>query len=146
MSTIVYLAVPLFLVLMAVEILRSRGMGERIRGYEWRDTLASLSMGVGNVVISMGTKVVTLACYTYLHQFALFDLGFVWRLRRLLKRRRIELLHLHNHTAFVYGAMAGRLSSVRKIVYTEHGRTEELSTKARRLQRFLSRSGPHVLQ
>jgi sterol desaturase/sphingolipid hydroxylase (fatty acid hydroxylase superfamily) len=77
-STIVYVAVPLFLILMGAEIWRSRGLGDRIHGYEWRDTLASLSMGVGNVVISLGTKVVTLAVYTALHRYALFDLGFAW--------------------------------------------------------------------
>jgi sterol desaturase/sphingolipid hydroxylase (fatty acid hydroxylase superfamily) len=78
MSTIVYVAVPLFLILMAAEVWRSKAPGERIRGYEWRDTLASLSMGVGNVLISMATKVVTLAAYTALHQHALFDIGFAW--------------------------------------------------------------------
>jgi sterol desaturase/sphingolipid hydroxylase (fatty acid hydroxylase superfamily) len=78
MSTIVYIAVPAFLLLMAAEAWRSGGLGNRIRGYEWRDTLASLSMGVGNVVVSTGTLVLTLAAYTALHEFALFDIGFAW--------------------------------------------------------------------
>ena len=78
MSTLVYVAVPVFLVLMAAEIWGSARVGKRIRGYAWRDSLASLAMGVGNVVISLGTKVVTLAVYTALNQFALFDLGTVW--------------------------------------------------------------------
>ena len=78
MSTIVYVAVPLFLLLMGVEIWCSERVRGRIRGYEWRDSLASLSMGVGNVLISLGTKVVTLALYTALYQFRLFDIGYVW--------------------------------------------------------------------
>ncbi|MDJ0869830.1 MAG: sterol desaturase family protein [Myxococcota bacterium] len=78
MSTIVYVAVPLFLLLMGVEIWRAARVRGRIRGYEWRDSLASLSMGVGNVIISLGTKVVTLALYTALYQFRLFDIGYVW--------------------------------------------------------------------
>ena len=78
MSTIVYVAVPLFLLLMGVEIWRVARVRGRIRGYEWRDSLASLSMGVGNVIISLGTKVVTLALYTALYQFRLFDIGYVW--------------------------------------------------------------------
>jgi sterol desaturase/sphingolipid hydroxylase (fatty acid hydroxylase superfamily) len=77
-STIVYVAVPVFLILMGVEISRTRGLTERIRGYEWRDTLASLSMGLGNVVIAMGTKAVTLAVYTAVHGYALFEFGFAW--------------------------------------------------------------------
>jgi len=78
MSTIVYVAVPLFLMLMAAEIWRTKGLADRVRGYEWRDTVASLSMGLGNVAISMGTKVVTLAVFAALHRHALFDIGFVW--------------------------------------------------------------------
>ncbi len=78
MSTIVYVAVPLFLLLMGVEIWRAARVRGRIRGYEWRDSLASLSMGVGNVLISLGTKVVTLALYTALYQLRLFDIGYVW--------------------------------------------------------------------
>ena len=78
MSTIVYVAVPLFLLLMGVEIWRAERARGRIRGYEWRDSLASLSMGVGNVIISLGTKVVTLALYTALYQLRLFDIGNVW--------------------------------------------------------------------
>jgi sterol desaturase/sphingolipid hydroxylase (fatty acid hydroxylase superfamily) len=78
MSTIVYIAVPAFLLLMAAEMWRTGGLGDRIRGYEWRDTLASLSMGVGNVVVATGTKAVTLAGYTALHQYAVFDIGFAW--------------------------------------------------------------------
>ena len=78
MSTIVFVAVPVFLILMAAEIWRTRGLADRIRGYEWRDTAASLSMGVGNVVISMGTKAVTFALFAALHRYAIFDIGFVW--------------------------------------------------------------------
>jgi sterol desaturase/sphingolipid hydroxylase (fatty acid hydroxylase superfamily) len=78
MSTLVYVAVPVFLILMAVEIGWGERLRGRIRGYEWRDTLASLSMGVGNVVISFGTKVAVLALYAMLHRYALFDIGFVW--------------------------------------------------------------------
>ena len=78
MSTIVYVAVPLFLALMAFEAWRSRRTERPNRGYEWRDTLASLAMGVGNVVVAAGTKVVTLGAYTALHQFAFFDIGYAW--------------------------------------------------------------------
>ena len=78
MSTIVYIAVPLFLALMAGEMWWSRALGERFRGYQWRDTLASLSMGLGNVVVSTGTMVLTLGAYTALHEFALFEIGFAW--------------------------------------------------------------------
>jgi len=78
MSAFVYLTVPLFLLLMTAEMWRTGGLSKRVRGYDWRDTLASLSMGVGNVMIAAGTKAVTLAVYTGLHQYAIFDIGFAW--------------------------------------------------------------------
>lgn len=76
MSTLVYLAVPVFLVLMLLEYGLSRG--REIRGYEPRDTAASLGMGLANVTIAAGTKTVTLAIYVLLHQFAIFDIRDQW--------------------------------------------------------------------
>jgi glycosyltransferase involved in cell wall biosynthesis len=67
-----------------------------------------------------------------------FDAGFVRKLRRALLSGKIDVLHAHNHTAFFYGTLAARLTSV-KVVYTEHGRTEPLSWKARLAHRVLSR-------
>ncbi len=78
MATVLYLTIPVFFVLLGAELLASRRRGEEIRGYEARDTVASLSMGLGNVVISLFTKVGVLAVYTWLHQFRLFDIGWVW--------------------------------------------------------------------
>ena len=81
---IILLAVPAFVVSMLVEAAflrsaRSRARGDR--GYEARDTAASLAMGAGNVVISMTFKHVTLAGFVWLYEHRLFDLGegvLVW--------------------------------------------------------------------
>jgi len=43
-----------------------------IRGYEARDTAASLAMGLGNVAISIGTKLAVAALWAYLWKFRLF--------------------------------------------------------------------------
>ncbi|MHC4944508.1 MAG: glycosyltransferase [Planctomycetota bacterium] len=68
-----------------------------------------------------------------------FDPGIIVKLRRELKNRKIDVIHAHNHTAFFYGTMAARMGGTKKIVYTEHGRTEPLSWKARLAHRVLSR-------
>ena len=56
-----------------------------------------------------------------------FDLTFIFKLRRKLRELKIDVLHAHNHTAFFYGTLAAKLAGVRKVVYTEHGRTLPLS-------------------
>jgi len=68
-----------------------------------------------------------------------FDLPFIFKLRKELRGRKIDVLHAHNHTAFFYGTLAAKLAGVRKVVYTEHGRTGPLSRKARFAHRMLSR-------
>jgi len=44
-----------------------------------------------------------------------------WRLARLFKADKIDIVHCHNFGAFAYGATAGRLARVGGVVYTAHG-------------------------
>ncbi len=82
MAGFIYAVFPIFLVLLALEAMAARGRhaagGRPIRGYETRDAVASLAMGFGNVVISVGTKIVVLAAYTAIYQYRLFDPGDAW--------------------------------------------------------------------
>ncbi len=77
MSPIVLLSIPAFVLLLILEVLwaRQHAGDPHIRGYERRDTTASLSMGLGNVLISAVTKLGALALFTFLYQYRLFDLG-----------------------------------------------------------------------
>jgi glycosyltransferase involved in cell wall biosynthesis len=50
------------------------------------------------------------------------DLRTVWRLGRLLRRHRIDILHCHQYSALFYGALASLLSPSTKVLFTEHGR------------------------
>ncbi len=68
-----------------------------------------------------------------------FDWRLIRRLRCFLREHRIDVLHMHNHTAMVYGTIAARLAGTRRTVYTEHGRFERLSVAARLLHRLLCR-------
>lgn len=76
MSELIYWAVPAFLVLLVLEALLTTRLprGETpVRGYELRDTAASLSMGVGNVVIAAAVKAAIYAFYLGLYELRLFD-------------------------------------------------------------------------
>jgi len=81
MSELIFWAVPAFLALLGLEALlvarRSPG-GAPVRGYELRDTAASLSMGVGNVVIAAGVKAAIFALYLALYELRLFDWKTGW--------------------------------------------------------------------
>jgi len=68
-----------------------------------------------------------------------FDAGYPGRLAAFLRERRCDVLNVHNNTAFFYGAMAKRRSGIKRLVYTEHGRTHRLSWKARLAHRLLCR-------
>lgn len=76
MSTLIAFAVPVFLVTVALEAwVMRRGMFPGTLGYEPRDTVASLAMGVGNVAVAAVTKAAALALFFALYELRLFDLG-----------------------------------------------------------------------
>jgi len=66
-----------------------------------------------------------------------FDLSFIFRLAKYISNNSIDILHVHNNTAFFYGTIAGRLGGAKRIIYTEHGRTGKLSKAATIAQRIL---------
>jgi len=55
-----------------------------------------------------------------LNQRKAYDLGAVPRLVRLLRHRRVDLLHLHLPYAASLGRVASKLAPVKGVVYTEH--------------------------
>lgn len=74
MSNLLIYSIPGFLALLALEVLwtRRHPVG---RGYEKRDTLASLAMGIGNVVISAVTTLGAVALWSWGYQHRLWSLG-----------------------------------------------------------------------
>jgi glycosyltransferase involved in cell wall biosynthesis len=71
--------------------------------------------------------------------------GFQWRLifrlRKLLKRQKVHVLHSHNAGFLLYGAPAARLARKVVMVHTEHGRLlhEFDNERMNSIERFLSR-------
>ena len=70
------LAIPAFVALMLLELAMSAS--RRVRGYEVKDTFASLAMGVGNRLIyaAIGGALVVLQMWLYEHR--LIDLPWAW--------------------------------------------------------------------
>jgi sterol desaturase/sphingolipid hydroxylase (fatty acid hydroxylase superfamily) len=69
-------AIPAFFVLMLAEGAVVSVLG--LRGYERRDTIASLAMGVGNVLIDLFAKGLHFALLAALAPLALFEIGSAW--------------------------------------------------------------------
>lgn len=70
-------AIPVFVVAMAVEAW-SDVRDPRPGGYTTKDSAASISMGLGYVLISLGWKLVDFAAYTLVFTLSPFDLGWAW--------------------------------------------------------------------
>jgi sterol desaturase/sphingolipid hydroxylase (fatty acid hydroxylase superfamily) len=69
-------AVPGFVLLVALEAGADALMRRRL--YEVKDTAASLTMGVGNLVVNLLAKVLQFSIFTALHRFAIFHIGYQW--------------------------------------------------------------------
>jgi len=74
MSTLVYYAIPFFLLTLALEALALRGRRD-LAGCEGRDSAASLTMGLGNVLISALARTAVIPFYFWIHRFALFEIA-----------------------------------------------------------------------
>jgi len=76
-SNLVLYSIPAFIALIALEMAwaRRRAGDAAIAGYERKDTYASLGMGLGNVIISAGTKLGSLALFAWGYQHRWLELG-----------------------------------------------------------------------
>lgn len=75
-----------------------------------------------------------------------FDLGYLWRLVRLIRAERVDLVHAHLLTSSVYGSVAARLCGIPSIG-TFHGITD-LGRKRRFLEakcRLLNWSASRII-
>ncbi len=113
---IVY-AIPAFVLLLAVEYFSFRvAAREDLKGYESKDTRASLSMGLGNVIINTGWKLVVLVIFAALYEltplripeeavwawvllFFLDDLAYYWFHRISHEVRLFWASHVVHHSS-----------------------------------------------
>jgi len=87
MVNLIYSAIPAFVLLLALEALTYRlardddhAKGREYVGYETRDAVTSVSMGLGSVFINIGWKVVVVATYAALYELTpiRLDTGNWW--------------------------------------------------------------------
>ncbi|MEM1416394.1 MAG: sterol desaturase family protein [Myxococcota bacterium] len=75
-ADLIVFAIPVFVVTMVIELLWiHRGPGGALRGYEPKDTAASLAMGVGNLLFSLPPKVLVFTIFLWLYEHRLFEIG-----------------------------------------------------------------------
>lgn len=73
----IYFAIPYFLILIGIELYIN--YKEHKGWYEVKDSVASISMGLGSLVINLGVKLFYFGVYTYIYQhYRLFTLGNTW--------------------------------------------------------------------
>lgn len=73
---IIIYAIPAFLLLLLAEAIAAAIMRRDL--YQVKDTAASLTMGVGNVMVGLVTKTAIFFLFDFLYDFRIFDLGFAW--------------------------------------------------------------------
>jgi sterol desaturase/sphingolipid hydroxylase (fatty acid hydroxylase superfamily) len=76
MPDLVQLAIPGFILLLVIEAVADAWMRRDI--YETSDTAASLTMGIGNVLVGLLSKGMVFALFTWVHRFAIFPIGYQW--------------------------------------------------------------------
>lgn len=75
-NVILAYSIPIFAVLIAIEAFISYKENKEL--YVGKDFLASISMGIGAVIIGAGMKTLAFIFYTFLYQFKNFDIGTQW--------------------------------------------------------------------
>jgi glycosyltransferase involved in cell wall biosynthesis len=53
------------------------------------------------------------------------DLKCIWRLMKLFRHEKADVVHTHNMKPLIHGTLAAKLAGVKTIVHTKHGRSDE---------------------
>ena len=113
-------AIPVFILTMVWEAwFIHKKAPERLanaQGYTWRDTFASLSMGIGYLTISSVWKIALLPAYIWLYQMRLFDIptsgAWVWVALFLTQDFMFYWYHrMHHQIRFFWSAHVNHHSS-----------------------------------
>ncbi len=74
-----------------------------------------------------------------------FDIKLIFEIRKYVIRHKIDVLHCHQYTPWVYGVLASILTGA-KVIFTEHGRfyPDRSSWKRKYVNPFLIKLTDHV--
>jgi hypothetical protein len=88
---LIHYAIPFFVSTVILEIILT--VKVKLEDYEFKDASTSIIMGLGNVFISIFTKIMILAVFLFLYQFRFFTIPFfLVGLGYFIVRRRLLLL------------------------------------------------------
>ncbi len=109
MVEVLYYAIPFFVLLLVVEAISFRHYHEdELVGYELQDTRTSLTMGIGNVVVNVGWKLVVVVIYAALYELTPLrlpeDAWWVWVLLFLADDLAYYWFHRISHVSRVFWA------------------------------------------
>jgi len=76
LPNIIHYAIPFFIVTIIIEVILT--VKVKLDDYEFKDSLTSITMGLGNVFIGLFTKVIILYFFTFLYSYRVFTIPFVW--------------------------------------------------------------------
>ncbi len=128
--------VPGFLILIALEIYVSNR--EKMKIHEPKDSLASIGMGIGSLVLGLGTKFLGFGLFLYLYQFDILglrehlgmdkwyawlillfadDFSFYWHHRSSHHIRLLWAAHINHHSSVNYNLAVALRQSWTEIIY-----------------------------
>jgi sterol desaturase/sphingolipid hydroxylase (fatty acid hydroxylase superfamily) len=76
-SNLVLYSIPAFIALILLEVAYTR-RHPALKGYETKDTLASLSLGILNVAVSAGAKLLSIPFFIVLYEHRIAEVGNQW--------------------------------------------------------------------
>jgi sterol desaturase/sphingolipid hydroxylase (fatty acid hydroxylase superfamily) len=76
LPNLIHLAIPAFLALLILEAVFDATMRRDL--YQIKDTAASLTMGIGNLAVSLISKAMAFVVYSFVHRFAIFQIPNAW--------------------------------------------------------------------
>ncbi len=105
MSNLVLYSIPAFIVLLLLELAwsrRAQRQARDIRGYATKDTIASLSMGLINVVIAGGAKFLSIPFFAILYEHRFVDVvaatgGWAWVILLVVEDHSYYWFHRMHH-------------------------------------------------
>jgi sterol desaturase/sphingolipid hydroxylase (fatty acid hydroxylase superfamily) len=116
-SNLVLYAIPVFVLALVIEIVWASRHPE-VRGYDKRDTAASLSLGLANVAINAGTKLLSIPFFAWLYTHRIAELGdagaWSWLALVLLEDHSYYWFHrMHHEVRILWACHVNHHSSER---------------------------------
>jgi sterol desaturase/sphingolipid hydroxylase (fatty acid hydroxylase superfamily) len=105
MPSLIHLAIPAFIALVILEAIVDAFMRRDL--YDRQDTFASLTMGIGNVLVNLVAKAMVFGIYTFIYQFRFFDIPYAawsWVLLFIVEDFTYYLFHRTSHECRLFWA------------------------------------------